>query len=206
MRHYLYLHGFASGPASYKAQWLAQKALTLNQTFTIPDLNWPDFSRLTLSRQIEQVKTCITQPTIVMGSSLGGLTAAWVAEDPAVQPWIERLILLAPAFNFLDQWLPRLGSEALQQWQASGWFSVYHYTQKCYLPLHYDFIADAQQYRDAQLKAPIPTQIFHGLHDEVISIEASRQYAATRPWVTLQALDTNHAMTDVMAEIAGIVE
>jgi uncharacterized protein len=205
MRHYLYLHGFASGPMSYKAQWLAQKAKTLNQTFIIPDLNWPNFSYLTLSRQIEQVKPYITQPTILIGSSLGGLTAAWVAEDPAIQPWIERLILLAPAFNFLDQWLPRLGAATLSQWQTSGWHSVYHYTQKCFLPLHYDFIVDAEQYPDEKLQAQIPTQILHGLRDEVISIEASQQYASTRPWVTLKTLDSDHAMTDVMDDISKIL-
>jgi predicted esterase YcpF (UPF0227 family) len=137
--NYLYLHGFASGPGSQKAQYLRSQFQARQKTLQIPDLNQPDFATLTLSRQIHQGTALITADTILIGSSLGGLTAAWLAEQPALHPHIQKLILLAPAFQFLKQWLPRLGPSQLAQWQDTGWLSVYHYGQQQPQRLHYDF-------------------------------------------------------------------
>jgi pimeloyl-ACP methyl ester carboxylesterase len=133
----------------------------------------------------------------IVGSSLGGLTAAWITQNPSVTQRIERLVLLAPAFQFLAQWLPRLGTEALTQWATAGWLSLYHYGLGQEMPLAYQFITDAQQYDDAQLTAPVPTLILHGINDEVISVQASRDYAATRPWVSLVELISDHSLGDV---------
>lgn len=204
MVYYLYLHGFASGPQSYKAQALKTRFEAVGRSLTIPDLNQGDFSTLTLSRQIQQARELIlaqSQPTVIIGSSLGGLTAAWVAEQWDLQGRIEKLVLLAPAFCFLAQWLPRLGEAALGQWRQEGWLSVYHYADQTQKPLHYRFVEDAQGYHDDDLKGQIPTLICHGLHDEVIAIEASRAYADIRPWVQFQELDSDHALGNVEAEI-----
>ncbi|NEP17495.1 MAG: alpha/beta fold hydrolase [Leptolyngbya sp. SIO4C1] len=198
---YLYLHGFASGPQSFKAQALRSRFQTLGLTLQIPDLNQDDFSQLTLSRQIQQVSPLIHQPTVLIGSSFGGLTACWLAEQPAVRTQLQRLILLAPAFDFLAQWLPRLGPAALEQWRDRGWLSVYHYAQQRQQRLDYRFLLDAQQYPDAQLQTPVPTLILHGTEDETIAIEASQAYASRRPWVKLQPLATDHAMTEAADDI-----
>ncbi|MFH7241451.1 MAG: YqiA/YcfP family alpha/beta fold hydrolase [Spirulina sp.] len=204
MVHYLYLHGFASGPQSYKAQALRARFEAVGLSLTIPDLNQGDFFGLTLSRQIQQARELIlaqAQPTVIIGSSLGGLTAAWVAEQADLRGRIEKLVLLAPAFRFLAQWLPRLGEAALDQWRRQGELSVYHYADQEQKTLHYRFVEDAQGYNDDALQAPIPTLICHGTQDEVIAIEASRAYALRRPWVQLLELDSDHALGDVEAEI-----
>ena len=170
----------------------------------IPDLNQGDFSRLSLSRQIRQVQEVMSQsnePWVLMGSSFGGLTAAWMAEQPAQQDKVEALVLLAPAFQFLAQWLPRLGPDQLAAWQREGTLAVFHYSEQRNLPLYYDFVKDAQQYPDDSLKQVVPTLLIHGIRDDVISIEASRAYAATRPWVTLVEVDSDHALVDVQDEI-----
>lgn len=52
--HYPYLHGFASGPQSVKAQFLQYQFAELGQTLHILDLNQGGFTQLTLSRQIQQ--------------------------------------------------------------------------------------------------------------------------------------------------------
>ncbi|HEY9734692.1 MAG TPA: YqiA/YcfP family alpha/beta fold hydrolase [Trichocoleus sp.] len=200
MTRYLYLHGFASGPQSLKAQTLQKHFQTLGLPLAVPDLNQGDFTHLTLSRQLAQVGQLIeSQPGSVtlIGSSFGGLTAAWLAER---LPQVERLVLMAPAFRFLQQWLPRLGGQG-QQWQETGLLPVYHYSEQRSIPLHYGFITDAQQYDDAQLQRPVPTLILHGRQDEVISIQASRDYVATRPWATLTELESDHALADVQPEI-----
>ncbi len=204
MPHYLYLHGFASSPRSAKAQAMKTRFAALGIPLVIPDLNQGDFAHLTLSRQIQQISALILsqpEPTVLIGSSLGGLTAAWVAQQVTITERIEKLVLLAPAFNFLQQWLPRLGPEALEAWRTTGTLSVYHYTEQRQIPLHYRFITDAQGYRDEDLRASIPTLILHGTRDETISIEASRTYAAKRPWAKLIELPSDHALTDVEPEI-----
>ncbi len=204
MTQYIYLHGFASGPKSQKAQIFKHHFDELGLTLHIPDLNQGDFSRLSLSRQIHQVKDFIgtsSDSVTLIGSSFGGLTAAWIAEQWAQPGQIEALVLMAPAFQFLAQWLPRLGPDQLTAWHTSGSLEVYHYSEQRTLPLRYDFVNDIQQYQDDALQQTIPTLVIHGIHDEVISIEASRAYAAPRPWVTLVEVNSDHALIDVQAEI-----
>ena len=145
------------------------------------------------------MKNHLQGPTTLIGSSFGGLTATWVAQQAPQH--IRQLVLLAPAFNFLDQWLPRLGTEQLHQWKTSGWLSVYHYGRQTQQRLHYQFVTDAQSYADSQLNQPIPTLILHGKHDDIIDLAASQAYTDERPWTQLQSLDTDHGMADAMDEI-----
>ncbi|VXD23797.1 conserved hypothetical protein [Planktothrix serta PCC 8927] len=198
---YIYLHGFASSPSSTKAQYLRDRFASLQINLNIPNLNQGDFSHLTLTRQLQQIETEFSpnaSPVVVIGSSFGGLTAAWLAEKKFP---IDRLILLAPAFNFSSEWLLKLGPEKLKQWQSEGYLSVYHYAEKQNLPLHYQFLEDLYQYPDQQLQRQIPTLIIHGIQDEVIPIQASRNYAATRPWVKLIELNSDHSLDNVLGEI-----
>ncbi len=198
---FIYLHGFASSPESSKAVYLHECFSAVGIPLEVPDLNQGDFSHLTITRQVSQVEAIVSSsetPVTLIGSSLGGLTSAWLGQRHSQ---VQRLVLLAPAFDFLAHWLPQLGEEKLRQWQISGYFPVYHYTEKRSLPLHYKFVEDARQYQETQLSRPVPTLILHGRQDEVIPIEASRNYARMRPWVHLIELDSDHALTDVMPQI-----
>ena len=200
MTYYFYLHGFASSPRSTKAQFLAQAFQALNIPLGSPDLNQDDFYHLTLTRQIEQVRSLLptSGSVTIIGSSFGGLTAAWLGEQC---PQVDRLVLLAPAFQFLAHWLPRLGREQIQQWRETRSLLVYHYAQQTKLPLDYAFVTDAIRYDDTQLQRPVPTLILHGRQDDVIPIQASRDYAATRSVVQLIELESDHALGNVQTEI-----
>lgn len=198
---YLYLHGFASSPASKKAEYLRDRFASLSINLNIPDLNQGDFSHLTLTRQLQQIPTELSPDTsdiVVIGSSFGGLTAARFAEQNLS---VKRLILLAPAFNFLSEWFPKLGAEKLNLWKTQGYLSIYRYAEKQNLPLHYDFLEDLARYPDEQLQRQIPTLILHGINDEVIPIQASQNYAAQRPWVSLIELNSDHSLDNVLGEI-----
>lgn len=198
---YIYLHGFASSPLSAKALYVRDRFSSLDIPLSIPDLNQGDFSGLTLTRQFQQVAAEFPadgMPVTLIGSSLGGLTSAWVAQK---YPQVQRLVLLAPAFGFLSHWLAKLGEEQLQRWQTEQFLSVYHYGEKRSLPLNYQFVLDAAQYQDEQLQRPIPTLILHGREDEVIPISASREFATQRPWVELIELESDHALVNVLPEI-----
>ncbi len=198
---FIYLHGFASSPKSGKVVYLRDRLADLGISLEVPDLNQGDFSHLTITRQLRQVEALFPldgTPITLIGSSLGGLTSAWLGQQ---HPQVQRLVLLAPAFGFLAHWLPKLGEEQLRKWQTSGYLSVEHYGEGRSLPLHYAFIEDAHQYQETPLLRPVPTLILHGRRDEVIPIEASRDYASVRPWVKLIELDSDHALADVMPEI-----
>ena len=201
MTTYIYLHGFASSPQSQKAQYLRDRFTEIGINLNIIDLNAGDFSHLTLTRQIEQTRSTFpvdNSPVTIIGSSFGGLTAAWLGEK---YPQVQRLILLAPAFGFLNHWLPKLGETQIKQWQESGYLSVYHYGEKQELPLHYQFMTDIKQYDESQLKRVLPTLILHGQNDDVIPIEASRNYIRQHPWAKLIELESDHTLTNVMSEI-----
>ena len=202
MDSFIYLHGFASSPQSSKAQYMRDRFAELQIDLKIPDLNQSDFSHLTITRQLRQVKAEFPLkegvPVTLIGSSLGGLTAAWLGERHLQ---VKRLVLLAPAFQFLFHWCRELGEEKLQRWQAEQYLMVYHYCEGRSLPLSYEFILDAAQYQDEHLVRPMPTLIMHGQHDEVIPLQASRDFAAQRPWVKLIELHSDHALSDVLPQI-----
>ena len=198
--HYIYLHGFASSPNSAKARDIGDRFAQIHTKLKIPDLNLGDFSHLTITRQLKQVGAEFlldAEPVTLIGSSLGGLTAAHLAQQYSQ---VRRLVLLAPAFGFLSHWLPKLGDK-LQRWQQEKYLEVYHHSEKRDLPLHYDFIIDAAQYQEEQLQRPIPTLILHGKQDEVIPIQASRNFARSHPWVELIELNSDHALGNVTSEI-----
>jgi hypothetical protein len=195
------LHGFASSPQSAKAQDLRDRFQAWQIDLKIPDLNQEDFSHLTLTRQLHQGQAEFptdSKPVTLIGSSFGGLTAAWLGQQ---QVQVQRLILLAPAFGFLSHWLPRLGADQVQRWQSEQYLAVYHYGERRSLPLSYEFVQDATRYQEDQLQRPLPTLILHGCQDEVIPIQASRNYASQRRWVHLIELDSDHALGNVGSSI-----
>ncbi|MEH1765652.1 MAG: YqiA/YcfP family alpha/beta fold hydrolase [Nostoc sp.] len=198
---YIYLHGFASSPNSAKARDISDRFTQIHTKLKIPDLNAGDFSQLTITRQLNQVAAEFNNdstPVTLIGSSLGGLTAAHLGQQNLQ---VQRLVLLAPAFGFLSHWLPKLGDEEVQRWRQERYIMVYHYGEERLIPLSYDFVIDAAQYQEKLLQRPISTLILHGKKDEVIPIEASRDFARSRPWVELVELDSDHALGNVMEEI-----
>ncbi len=203
--HYIYLHGFASSPNSTKAKYILERFAQKQIELEIPDLNCDDFYHLTITRQLKQVALLLEQKkdVTIIGSSLGGLSAAHIGEE-FLQ--VKRLVLLAPAFGFLSHWLSNLGTEVIQRWQQEKYMMVHHYGEKRELPLSYDFLADSNQYQERFLQRAIPTLILHGQHDEVIPIQASRDFAQKRSWVELMELNSNHALGNVMMEIWQSIE
>ncbi len=198
---YIYLHGFASSPRSNKAIYLRDRFAEVNIKLKIFDLNQDDFFHLTLTRQIHQVESEITNkstPIILIGSSFGGLTSTFLAERNLN---IKAIILLAPAFNFLSHLRQNFGEEKLQKWQDRGNYWIYHYGEKSYSLLSYDFIRDLMKYQKKKLQRALPTLIFHGINDSTIPIKASRDFAAKRSWVELIELDSDHTLGNVMPTV-----
>lgn len=201
MTAYIYLHGFASSPKSSKAQYLSDRFAEISLNLQILDLNQGDFAQLTLSRQIQQTIAAfpdLSTPITLIGSSFGALTSAWVAQQ---QPLVKNLVLLAPAFGFPQSWYSRLQPAQVEQWRNSGYLSVYHYGKGKELPLSYQFLQDADNYPLSGLKRSCPTLIIHGIKDEVVPIQVSRDYSDQHSQVQLVELDSDHGLNDVQSQI-----
>ncbi|KKJ00283.1 YqiA/YcfP family alpha/beta fold hydrolase [Prochlorothrix hollandica] len=200
MTAYFYLHGFASSPRSAKAKYFRDRFRSRGLTLQIPDLNQGDFSHLTLTRQIQQVEQLLPpdEPAVLLGSSLGGLTAAWVAQR---QPQVIQVVLLAPAFDFRTHWRRQLGETALAQWHTTGWRSQFHYGEGQFVPLHSEFWRDCGHYETAGLGRSLPTYIAHGRYDDTIPPQASEEFARSRPWVHLDLLDSDHSLGNQVFQI-----
>jgi hypothetical protein len=202
MTKYLYLHGFASSPQSQKAQYFkAHFQSELNISLVIPDLNQDDFSLFTLTRAIAQSSQLLKDSQdswVIIGSSLGGLLATLLAQE-YIQ--VARLVLLAPAFDFLATWSQGSGRELFEKWREDSYYPIYHYAKQQSVPLGYHFVEDAKKYLSCSFKRELPTSIFHGVQDQTIPIENSRRYLAEHPWATLKELSSDHGLANVLPEI-----
>ena len=132
-------------------------------------------------------------PAILIGSSLGGYLAALYASR---HPEIERLVLLAPAFQFPRRFQERYAGQ-LDQWKRQGSTPIFHYGYQREMPLGYQIVEDAANHEDE----PDFSQgalIFHGTADTVVPAYISSAYAARHPNVILHLMESGHELTDVL--------
>ena len=194
----VYLHGFASGPQSSKAQFFRARFEELGVPFDIPQLDEGNFETLTVSGQLRVIDNAVRgEQVTLMGSSLGGYLAAAYAARHAN---IERLVLLAPAFQFPSRWRKRFAGEEMAEWKRQGVKTFYHYAFKSDQPLSYQFVEDAVQYED-EPDFHQPALILHGTRDDVVPPEVSLQFAASHPKARVQLFESGHELTDVVDKL-----
>lgn len=126
MQSLLYIHGFNSSPDSYKArltaQWLSENHPGIK--FVCPFLSpFPLAAMAELEARIGAMPT----PTGLIGSSMGGFYATWLAEkygcpavlvNPAVTPWRGRDYLLGAQENYHTGEVHHIEQAHLEQLQA----------------------------------------------------------------------------------------
>lgn len=198
MTRILYLHGFASGPASRKAIFFGSELAKNSVKLEIPDLAEGDFRGLTISKQLRVIERAANaEPVFLIGSSLGGYLAALYAQR---HPEVTALVLLAPAFNFFKQWTAELGPAKMEQWKRDGEIPVYHYGEQTAMPLGFEFIEDAGRF-DPYPAFTQPCMIFHGTSDPVVPVEYSEAFARDHANVELVKVESGHELTDVLETI-----
>lgn len=201
IKHILYLHGFASSPQSKKANFFCKRFRAEGYTCDIPDLNVPSFEQLTLTEMTQKVADTIeTLPkgdVAVIGSSMGGLTAVhFIARFPDIAKRVTRLILLAPALDFMANRDKQMGDDGLSTWQETGERLFFNYAHNQELPVHYGLVEDIQQYDSYAVQYTIPTLIFHGRHDESVNYQQSVRFADQHEHTTLHLLESDHQLLD----------
>ena len=194
----LYLHGFASSPASRKARFFAEKLEALGLSVEIPDLAEGDFEGLTLSKQLTLIERLGRhEPAIVIGSSLGGYLAALYAARHAE---VDRVILLAPALRFHALWTTEFGPDRLRLWKEKGSIPVFHYGTGRTQLIGYQLMEDAARF-EPEPHFSQPCLIFHGDSDPLVPVAQSVKFAAAHPNVRLIRLASGHELTDVLDKI-----
>ncbi|HEY1816870.1 MAG TPA: YqiA/YcfP family alpha/beta fold hydrolase [Kofleriaceae bacterium] len=188
----LYLHGFASGPSSRKAAAFSEHFAKRGVAIERLDLRVPSFEHLRLSAMIDHVRKAIKGPAIVIGSSLGGLTAARVAER---DDRVVAAVLLAPAFHLIERWRTQLkAAHEWDDWKRTGWREVYDYSTGESAKIDYGFVEDAERTDVGVPNIRVPTLVLHGLADETVPIATSRELAAGHPNVTLVEVADGHEL------------
>jgi pimeloyl-ACP methyl ester carboxylesterase len=193
----IYLHGFASSPQSSKAQRFASYCNEHGISLGIPDFNEGGFRGLTIGRQLQQVDRLVREsddPVVLIGSSLGGYTAALYAASASR---VRALVLMCPAFDFYRRWTTSLGSAETTAWEQRGEMETMHFATDRPEKIGWSLMTDAKT-RAAFPTLTQPTLILHGRNDDVVPLSLSQHYAAERPNVELVVLESDHGLGDVV--------
>ena len=162
---------------------------------TIPDLQQGNFENLTLTNQVSLVQSIIDGKPgarfALIGSSMGGYVAALAAET---RKEIEALYLMAPGFNFLNRWMENMGWDKNSFSSTPDLIRVFHYSYNREVTLNTHLFRDAMHWDSLPLIRNIPIRVVHGIHDETINIQESRDFAGSRPWCQLKELDSDHGL------------
>lgn len=216
--HFLYLHGFASGPDSTKARYFADAFARRGLDLRRLDLNVGAFAGLTVTGQIEVVTETIndlarvpaprtrglsgpgTQEGITLiGSSLGAYVSLLAAQADSR---ISRLVLLAPAIGFDGMVRKRVGIRGMSQWKREGTMPIEHYQWGRTVPVHYQLYTDAAAHGKTPLDRILPVQIFHGVRDETVPWQGSAAIVERNPLSHLVLLPSDHGLNDCL----GLIE
>ena len=201
-RTVIYLHGFASSPKSTKVGYFTARLHEHGIEVECPDFNRPDFSSLTMTRMLEQLRAELARidrtpgdargPVALIGSSLGGTLGILAAAR--FQSQVDRLVLLAPAVMFAKPGHHLLPPERLDEWQRRGALPFFHYAEDTERELNFSFYEDSLRYDAFNADIPQPTLIFQGLRDASVDYHTVEAFARTRPGVTLSLLDDDHQL------------
>lgn len=202
IRH-AYLHGFASSNLAQKGQALRRFCAGHGLEFHVPDLNVPSFAELSYTAMlaaVDELDRALDERDGVapgsarwrfVGSSMGGYIAArWAMLYPER---VDRLLLLCPAFDFMQRWPAILGQNNFDRWREQGRFPL---PDKSGTPVevHFGLVEDAMTH-PARPDVPCPTTIIHGTRDTVVPIDSSRTYVEGRPHVRLIEVDDDHLLS-----------
>ena len=191
----VYLHGFASGPGSTKAQFFRTRFAELGVTLDIPDLA-PDFTHMTIGSMLAIVDAILDRgPAVLLGSSLGGYLATLAAVRRPDR--VPALVLFAPAFGFVQRWEERVDPAAMARWRAKGTARVYHYGLGREVPLSIELLDEAGRH-PVEPDPAAPALVFAGRRDESVPLPVVEHFTRGRPGRELVVFDTGHELNDVL--------
>lgn len=175
---FVFLHGFGSDQRGDKARFFRRQALDEGHAFCTFDFRGHGESgstmrELTLSRNVEDMRLVHEQlrkrelhSVVLIGSSMGGLTALWYS---ALHP--EDVVAgchIAPALGMEEGFLAWAGEAGAARWEREGVIEFKNEFVSC--ELAWNFIEDMRAFGIQRLLQTYktPTLILQGKHDDSV--------------------------------------
>lgn len=158
---------------------------------------------LTVTRNLEDLEAVLAaagsgfKRLVLIGSSMGGQTAAWYAARHPDR--VGANLLIAPGFRFLEHRVRDLGPEGLDRLESVGETAVRN--EWVDVTIGRALLEDGRRYLMESLLASYrtPTLIIHGAEDDTVPIEDSLEFirrSSARP-LELRVIDGgDHRLTE----------
>jgi pimeloyl-ACP methyl ester carboxylesterase len=185
-RHILFITGFLSKRWGNKSKALARWCQEQGWGFCCYDVRGfgdseGTFTVYTLSDWIADARSVISMLVggrgvlTLVGNSLGGWIA-WLMAQEFEQ--VDRLILIASAFNVIGIRAKSISPERRDHWHRTGWMPWDNDPVHKDWPLSWKWVEESEAYWKTTFDRlrPVKTTILHGLEDSVIFPEGSRQF------------------------------
>ena len=184
-RQILFITGFLSKRWGNKSKALAQWCEEQGWGFCCYDVRgFGDsegrFIDYNLSDWIADARTVVTMlkagpPITIVGNSLGGWIA-WLTAQEREQ--MERLILIAPAFNMMGLRAKSIDPERQHDWHTAGWMPWDDEPAHRDYPISWKWVEESEAYWKTSFDRlrPVKTTILHGLQDSVILPQGSSRF------------------------------
>ncbi len=182
----VFLHGFRSDCDGRKAVALAQHAAQRGYSWVRFDLSGHgrsdgEFKAFTITGALRDtlavLKALAPRPVVLVGSSLGGWLSLLAAQRAPQQ--VRALLLVAPAFNFVQNCLADLPAAELRRWSQRGFrrFSEPHHATS--FTLGYEIVREISRYDvlTAPVRLECPLTIFHGDQDAQLPLANTAKFA-----------------------------
>jgi pimeloyl-ACP methyl ester carboxylesterase len=184
-RQILFITGFLSKRWGNKSKALAQWCKEKGWGFSCYDVRGfgdseGTFTDYTLSDWIVDARLVLDTltsgpPITIVGNSLGGWIAWLMAQE---YEQIERLVLIAPAFNMMGLRAQSIPTARRQAWHTTGWMPWDDDPLHKDWPLSWRWVEESEAYWKTSFDRlrHVHTTILHGLQDEVILPGGSKQF------------------------------
>lgn len=182
----IFLHGFRSDCGGSKAIALAQHAQKCGYSWVRFDLSGHgrsdgDFAAFTIADALRDARAVLEalapRPVVLVGSSLGGWLSVLAAQHAPRR--IRAMLLIAPAFNFVQNFLADLPAHELRQWAQQGIRRFSDPYQSTTYTLGFEIIRQIQRYDvlSEPVRVDCPLTIFHGDRDEILPLANTMRFA-----------------------------
>ena len=184
-RQILFITGFLSKRWGNKSKALAQWCEENGWGFCCYDVRgFGDsegrFIDYTLSDWIADARLVLdslknSPPLTIVGNSLGGWIAWFLAQD---RQEVERLVLIAPAFNMMGLRARSIDPGRCHEWHSGGWMPWDDDPLHKDWPLSWKWVEESEAYWKTSFDRlrPVSTSILHGQQDSVILPSGSSHF------------------------------
>ena len=148
------------------------------------------------------------RPKCLVGSNLGGWVSACIAKREEFN--VQGMLLLAPAFNFVEKIYQSLAPAEQEIWRTTGRYTLPTPYDSDGFSLAYQVVEDARQFNAFAnpVDYPFPVTILHGENDEVVPLALSREFVQhVSSNVDLKVIaDGDHRLTSEIQTIIEVVD